>query len=139
MTIFAVRVPGRAWPTPRVLIPVNSTVLINCTTNQSSPYWSIDLAAADVGSKSFTDVGDQITFLNENGLYELPQVNIEGEPSTLRLLINDTEVTNQTVITCTGRNRDILETTLFVYGMLIKFRSDYKWCQSVRYSGTHLL
>ena len=130
MTVFAVRVPGRAWPTPSILIPVNSTILIYCTTNQSSPYWSIDLAAADVGPKSFTDVGDQITFLNENGLYELPQVNIEGEPSTLRLLINDTEMNNQTVVKCVGGDRDILETTLFVYGMLIKsiiVVSDTQW------------
>ena len=122
MTFFAVRVRGQSWPTPSLPIPINSKVLINCTTNLSSPYWSIDLAAADVGRKSFTNVGNQVMFLNENGLYELLKVNIEGEgPSTLSLLINDTEVNNQTVIKCIGGDLDILTTTLFVYG---KFQDD---------------
>ena len=122
MVFFAVRVPGKSWPTPYVLVPVDSTVLINCTTNQSVPYWSIDLAAAGIGPKSFTELGGQMMFLNQKGLYELLQVNIENEPSTLRLLINNTEANNQTVVECIGGNRGILETTLFTYGMLIKSR-----------------
>ena len=120
--LFTVRVPGRAWPTPSVLIPVNSTVLMNCTTNLSLPYWLIDVPAAGIGPKSFVDLGGQETFLNENGLYNLQEVSIDGGPSTLRLLINDTELNNQTVVKCIAGNRDILETTLFIYGMLIKFR-----------------
>ena len=114
---------GQSWPTPSILIPVNSTVLINCTINQSYPHWLIDVPAAGIGPKSFTDVGGQLMFLNDNGLYELQQISgAEGEPSTLRLLINDTERNNQTVVKCIGGDRDILETTLFIYGMLIKFR-----------------
>ena len=60
MTFFLVQVPGQLWPTPSVLIPVNSTVLISCTTNLSSSYWSLDLAADSIGPKSLTviDVGD---------------------------------------------------------------------------------
>ena len=60
-------------------------------------------------------------FLNDYGLYELQQVSgAEGEPSTQRLLINDTERNNQTTVKCIGGDRDVLVTTLFVYGMLIQ-------------------
>ena len=113
------RVPGRAWPTPNVLIPVNSTVLMNCTTNLSRPYWSIDIPADDTGARSFVDLGGQEMSLNENGLYNLQKVSIEGGPITLRLLINDTERNNQTVVNCIAENQVILKTTLFIYGMSI--------------------
>ena len=120
VTFFAVRVPGHSWPTPSVPVPVNSTVLINCTTNQSHPHWLIDVPAPGIPPKTFSVVGGQKTFLNQNGLYELQKVSINGDPSTrLRLLINNTELNNQTVVKCIGHDRDILETTLFMYGMLI--------------------
>ena len=115
------RIPGQSWP-PSLLIPVNSTVLINCTTNLSYPHWSIDVPAVAIGPKTFTRVGGQRMFLNRNGLYELQEVSSEGEPSTLRLLINDTELNNQTVVKCIAEDQDILGTTLFIYGMLIEFR-----------------
>ena len=121
---IAVRVPGHSWPTPSIPIPVNSTILINCTTNQSHPHWLIDVPAPGIPPKTFAEIGGQKTFLNQNGLYELQEVSIDGDhPSTrLRLLINITQLNNQTVVKCIGHDRDILETTLFIYGMLINFR-----------------
>ena len=49
--------------------------------------------------------------LNAHGVYELPEV--PGMPPTLRLLISDTAMNNQTEIFC---NRGALSTILFVYG-----------------------
>ena len=116
------RVPGQSWPTPKLPVPVNSTVRINCTTDMAYPHWSIDLPVADIAkSRLFVDFGGQKALLNNFSLYQLhsPEDIIEGELSTLRLLITNTKLNNQTVLKCIGDNRNILTTTLFVYGMLI--------------------
>lgn len=86
------------------------------------PHWSIDLPVADIAkSRLFVDFGGQKALLNNFSLYQLhsPEDIIEGELSTLRLLITNTKLNNQTVLKCIGDNRNILTTTLFVYGMLI--------------------
>ena len=77
------------------------------------------VGATYTGARSFVDLGGQEMSLNENGLYNLQKVSIEGGPITLRLLINDTERNNQTVVNCIAENQVILKTTLFIYGMSI--------------------
>ena len=95
-------------------VPHNASVHINCTTDSDSPFWAIDLP------------GDQLTtpfqfatrgkVLNDYGLYELPRIGTPGMPPTLRLLVNDTEINNQTVIECVGENV-ARQTTVYLYGI----------------------
>ena len=124
IVIVTVRVPDRSWPTSYLLVPVNSTVLINCTTDRSSPHWSIDLPVAHIVTSINFLLPDGIMLLNEYGLYQLHNREdiIEEQPFTLRLLINNTQLSNQTVVKCVGENQAILATTLFVYGTSIEFR-----------------
>ena len=106
---------GQPWPMPYLFVPENSTVIINCTTSSSAPLWSIDLGTdPDIAQLQFATRTDK---LNANGVYELPPVEAQGLLSTIRLLINDTSMNNQTMIICDGGNEQF-ETTLYVYGKI---------------------
>ena len=99
---------------PYLFLPLNSTVEIHCTalSDEDTPFWAADLAS-DSKSVQFR-AGDRE--FNANGLYALPAA---GTPPTLRLLINDTAVNNQTVVYC-NRDEKELSSTLFVYGKSTK-------------------
>ena len=115
---YVVRVQGRSWPTPTLLVPENSTVKIYCTLTDWPwrPYWSIELASDGVtAERQFVDSGGQRTLLNKYGVFELTPIEIAGSPPFSGLLINDTATNNQTEIRCISEN-DILVTTLVVYG-----------------------
>ena len=95
---------------------------ISCTLNDSNrSYWSIDLANDGTDSqKQFVELGGQRALLNSYGIFELPSIESEGNPLTLRLLINDTERNNRTKIFCiSGLYFISRETTLTVYGKSI--------------------
>ena len=97
---------------PRLLVPRNSDVEMNCTVavdNSNTPFWAIDLAndSRDI-QLQFSNRKQQ---LNAHGVYELPKIETPGMPSTLRLLINDTTINNQTEINC---EHDALFTTTLV-------------------------
>ena len=97
------------WPAPYVLVPRHSTVEIHCTENSDFllNIWSVDLGS-DTSGIQYRG-GDRQ--LRDHGIYELPPLNSSGMPSVLRLLINDTDVNNQTQIFC-----NMHSTTLLVYG-----------------------
>lgn len=78
-----------------------------------TPFWASDLAN-DSKSVQFRSSDSEF---NEYGLYELPAV---GSPATLRLLINNTALNNQTVVYCNKDHRD-LSTRLFVFGKRLTF------------------
>ena len=102
------------WPTPFLLVPLNSTVIMNCTASDvgdSTPFWAADLSS-DSKPIQFRATDSQF---NANGLFELPPT---GEPPTLRLLINDTSLNNQTGVYCNTGEEMALFTTLFVFGKL---------------------
>ena len=102
-------------------MPLASTVLLNCTLPSSSdPLWSADLSSdsTPVRFQFKTHSGK----LNTYGLYELPNVtNHETGMTTLRLVINNTAINNQTLIDCAGRFGESFLTTLFVFGMLCMY------------------
>ena len=101
------------WPIPYLFVPQESTTIINCTADGEQTFWSIDLANDSVVTQhQFTTRRE---LLNAQGVYELPQIETPGMPPTLRLLINDTEVNNQTEILCNRENKSI-HTTLFIIG-----------------------
>ena len=110
---MTVHVTGQSWP-QKLLVPQTSIVILNCTTNLPSAYWGIRIQADNFQRELlFTDIGDNRKILNENGIY---QFNV---PGTLRLKINETANNNQTVVWCLSRSHVILETTFFVFGMLL--------------------
>ena len=101
---------------PHILVPTGSNVGINCTATVGTadpPFWAIDLAA-DLSTTrlQFTNRKGQ---LNAHGVYELPQIET---PLTLRLLINDTTINNQTEIACDSGPGTITITILYVLGEL---------------------
>ena len=100
---------------PQLLVPNGSNVEINCTAalgTTDPPFWAIDLAA-DLSTTrlQFTNRKGQ---LNTHGVYELPPIET---PLTLRLLINDTEINNQTEINCEP-GAETITTILHVFGEL---------------------
>ena len=108
---LSVEVADQSWPS-FIYAPHNASVYINCTTNSSNPFWSINLAGDNVDSfLPFFPRGED---LNNEGLYD---IGVAGGtvPPTLRLLINDTEVNNQTMIECVGR-AVTHRTVIFLYG-----------------------
>ena len=118
LIIYTVLVSGRSWPTPRLRVPQNSTVLFSCSLNDSLAYWTIDLASDGIDSQlQFVESGGQRSLLNANGVYELESVETATAP-TLRLLVNDSTENNQTKIFCFGSlgNVNQLVTTLILYG-----------------------
>ena len=101
---------GQAWPR-FVFVPRNASVYINCVTDSSEPFWSINPAADELDTfLQFLIRGED---LNNAGLYDMGVT--PGMPLTLRLLINNTENNNQTKIECIGR-RVTLRTEVFLYG-----------------------
>ena len=108
---LSVEVADQSWPS-FIYVPHNASVYINCTTDSSNPFWSINLAGDNVDSfLPFFPRGED---LNNEGLYDIGVVG-GTVPPTLRLLINDTEVNNQTVIECVGR-AVTHRTVIFLYG-----------------------
>jgi hypothetical protein len=108
-----VEVAERSWPT-FVYVPHNASVYINCTTDSSSPFWSID--PAEDGLNTPLQFATRAEALNDEGLYN---INVAAE-MTLRLLINNTEVNNQTKIECVGETVT-LGTVIFLYGKLMLY------------------
>ena len=100
------------WPMP-LFIPSGSTLELNCTSHERRS-WLIDLRQNSTAGipLSFDLIQEQ---LNAHGVFELPQIDAPGMPSTLRLLINDTARNNQTLIRCQGATT-FSTTTLFVLG-----------------------
>ena len=98
------------WPQPYLFIPHDATVQINCivdSARNSLPFWTVDLAN-DLIPVQYQFYNNQEQ-LNAHGVYELPQIEI---PPTLRLLINDTAMNNQTRIFCNHKTSSL---TLFVF------------------------
>ena len=97
---------------PHLLVPNGSNVEINCTAAVESadpPFWAIDLAADS--SEFQLQFSTRKRQLNAHGVYELPPET----PLTLRLLINDTAINNQTEIGC-DRGMLSITTILYVFG-----------------------
>ena len=82
---------------PVLFVPQDAYVLINCSSDSSSPpIWSIDLANDSSSVQlQFATRKDQ---LNSRGFYN---IEIPGIPLTSTLLINETANNNGTVIFCT--------------------------------------
>ena len=99
------------WPTPYLVVPQNSTIFMNCTTNVDDPFWTIDLPDED--NTQYRSI-DRV--FNANGFYELPAVETPEMPTVLRLLINDTSRNNQTRIICSR----IFSTKLIVFSEFIR-------------------
>ena len=85
------------WPTPYLMVPRNSTIFLNCTTNEDSPFWTIDLPDEDDTQYRSID-----RVFNANGFYELPPIEAPEMPTVLRLLINNTSRNNRTKVICSG-------------------------------------
>ena len=102
---------------PQLLVPNGSNVEINCTAavgtaDSPDPFWAIDLVADSSTTRlQFTSRKRQ---LNAHGVYELPRIET---PPTLRLLINDTAINNQTEIACDS-GPGTMTTILYVFGEL---------------------
>jgi hypothetical protein len=100
------------WPAPFLFIPRDSTVEMICTAVEGirPPFWAIDRASDGVTIPSqFASEGED---LNAHGLFKIEE---PGTPSTtVRLLINNTAVNNQTVISCNRRGAQAT-TTLSVF------------------------
>ena len=101
------------WPMPHILVPNGSNVEIYCRAAHASdpPVWAIDLAA-DSSVNSPLQFSTRKRRLNAHGVYELPQIQT---PLTLRLLINNTAMNNQTKIQC-ERGAQSITTVLHVFG-----------------------
>ena len=104
---------------PHILAPIGSNVEINCTAAVGTaypPFWAIDLAAdSSTTALQFTNRKGR---LNAHGVYELPPIET---PLTLRLLINDTAINNQTAIFCDrGAQYITTYTVLYVFSEFSK-------------------
>ena len=99
-------------------VPLVSTVLLSCTLpTPSDPLWSVDLSSDS--SPVRLQFNTRSARLNAHGLYELPSVtDHQTGMTTLRLLINNTAINNQTLIDCAGGFEESFLTTLFVLGMM---------------------
>ena len=98
---------------PYLLVPQNSTLKMNCTAadDGNTPFWAIGLHAMPAQARA----GDG-TIFKDHGFYVLPRIETQGMPPTLRLLINDTTINNQTEIICSDQSVVKLSTTLFIFG-----------------------
>ena len=115
-----VLVPAESpWP-EIVHMPHNANVYINCTLErQNTPFWEISLADFTL-DLTFSDEANQRQILKDRGVYNLPL--IPGMPPILRLLVNKTEVNNNTVIKYSDLSNDDRQTTLYLYGTYYNYR-----------------
>ena len=98
-------------------MPHNANVYINCTLErQSTPFWEIRLADFTTDLR-FSDLANQRQTLKDRGVCNLPL--IRGMLPILRLLVNKTEVNNNTVIRCSDLSTSDRQTTLYLYGTYI--------------------
>ena len=87
------------WPNQLIRMPPNSTVEIHCKlAKNEDPFWSINLGEDPIDSAF--QFGTRHTVLNAYGVFELPKT--PDIPPTLRMLVNDTNINNQTIIACVG-------------------------------------
>ena len=100
---------------PQLLVPNGANVEINCTAAIDTPFWAIDLATDS--SEAQLQFSTSVTikgWLNAHGVYELPRIEA---PLTLKLLVNDTAINNQTKIVCDrGAGAQSFTTVLCVFG-----------------------
>ena len=75
-----------------------------------SPIWSIDIGSD--GIMFPYQFGSQDAALHNAGLFRIAE---PATPTTERLLINNTAVNNQTMITCNRHQGAVATTTLFVF------------------------
>ena len=108
---------------PYLIVPQDSAIIINCTTDHDTPHWTINFKLANDPTTSQYQFSSRRKELNALGMYESPRIETPGMPPTLRLLINDTSVNNQATIHCVGNNKshDTMLTTSLEFGKLIKF------------------
>ena len=99
------------WSQPYLFVPQDATVQINCTADSNSPFWAIDLANDSTSVQYQFGRSDQIEILNAHGIYELSRIETP-ETIIMRLLINNTEVNNQTEIHCSDEVSTLI---LFVF------------------------
>ena len=102
------------WPAPRLLIPRGSTIKMSCTSldQAKSPSWSIDIGSDGIMFHYQFGSQDGDAALHNAGLFRIV------EPATItteRLLINNTAVNNQTMITCNRHQGAVATTTLFIF------------------------
>ena len=110
-------------------MPRNASVYIDCTLeSQTKPFWLVDLAADGLSVDRQFNVPATEKVLNDYGVYQ-----IEVAPPTLRLLINDTNINNQTVIKCFDGQSALRQTSLYLYGMLLFMLCmtwfNWTWCR----------
>ena len=100
---------------PQLLIPIGSNVEINCRAAVGAadpPFWAINLP--NDSSTTPIQFSNRKGRLNAHGVYQLPPIET---PLTLRLLINDTAINNQTQINC-DTGTETITTILYVFGEL---------------------
>ena len=116
---YAVKVPV-TWE-EKTFVPQGSLVSMNCTADitkdldvENSLEWSIKLPDRQIFDRFTTK--PQMEILNSRDFYELPQIDIPIE--TIRLVINNTDGINGTVLRCANilSGELLQETTLSVYG-----------------------
>jgi hypothetical protein len=90
--------------------------------DNNNSFWTIDLAGDDLdiffqfSSKSGRE------YLNDHGVYQLPPSVMPGMLSALKLLINNTDINNRTIIKCFDGNKPY-QTTLYLYSELCYFHT----------------
>ena len=101
-----------------IFVPRHSTVQIDCSINASvSPLLQITIVNMS-SSLQFSMDGGQIETLHNHGLFQ--ETSDQSMPmSTKALLINNTEINNQTIIRCAYRSTQHT-ITLFTYGEYLK-------------------
>ena len=104
--MLAVHVKGVPFP-PDVMVPRHCTELLIDCNRTGNPFWAVDLPGVATHYQFHTREKQ----LNERGVY-----NVSGPPNTLRLLINDTEQNDQTVVYCNGDTREEHRTRIMIYG-----------------------
>ena len=104
------------WET-NTYIPQGSSVYVNCTAERrENPVWAILLPGRTTQLR-FTFEQSNRT-LNDQGIYQLMEIDLGMTVKTIRLLINSTIENNGTVVRCDdiGAGTLIAQTTLIVYG-----------------------
>ena len=98
-------------------VPRNARVFIDCIMDNSHSFWAINLGGDDfdIFLQFSTNYGKEN--LNNHGVYELPPMETSGMPSALKLLINNTDINNRTIIQCFDGNK-LHKTTLYLYSKL---------------------